>query len=207
MITTIKEWKMNESLSKDDLNFNEQQLINGKNFFKELFDWYLKESSPTSYPMLYHNTDFNNYESIMKNGLINDRNYFFTYNPGTGLYIDDDEPGISCIINYKDVIDRLYPDPEHLMLLDLGYYDHNLGNASTFKQKGIDERILYCLVIRDILKLDLNKKLLIKDINPNILHDIIELDIFQWVYVKGEINPNLINIKIDPTFKKEKKNK
>jgi hypothetical protein len=193
--TTIREY-LNESINNE---FNENQKLNAKNLFKDVFDYYLKKVSPKTYPMIYHCTSFDRYESIKIYGLTGDRNYFLEDDNNMNIYgfneEGEEEHGIACGINYKDVINRLYPDPEWLMDVL-----KKTGNPSRFKSKGISDDIILCYWVRDSLGLDLNQKLNITDINKQKLSEMIRDNTFYWLYVKGKVNPNLITIKIHPDF-------
>ena len=197
--TTIREY-LNEQVYNVNI-FDEKQKNNAQNLFKEVFDFYLKKVSPRTYPMIFHCTNIDRYENIKKYGLTGDRNYFLEDDNNMNIYgFNDDgdkEPGIACGVNYKDVVERLYPDPEWLM----GVLEKT-GNPSTFSKKGIDDKIIYCLWVTDVLKLDLNKELTLNDIKKEQMKFIISGNMFYWLYVKGKVNPNLITIKIHPNFNK-----
>jgi hypothetical protein len=191
--TTIREY-LNEQ-NKLGVFFTKKQQQNAKNLFKEIFDVYLRKVSQKTYPMIYHNTNIEHYENIKKYGLINKLNYFLEYDNDINAYGGDDNPGIACGVNYKDVIDRLYPDPEWLLSII-----KKIGNPSSFSERNIDDSYVLCLVVEDILNLDLNKNLTITDVSKEKMDFMINDNIFAWLYVKGEVSPNLITITIHPDF-------
>ena len=188
--TTIREY-LNEQ-NKLGVFYTKKQQQNAKNLFKEIFDVYLRKVSQKTYPMIYHNTNIEHYENIKKYGLTNKLNYFLEYDNDINAY-GDDNPGIACGVNYKDVIDRLYPDPE--WLLDI---IKKIGNPSYFSKRNIDDSYVLCLVVEDILNLDLNKNLTITDVSKEKMDFMINDNVFAWLYVKGEVSPNLITITIHP---------
>lgn len=195
MIITSYTDFLNENLN--NYNFTDTQRENAYNLFKEVFDYYLRKTEPDTYPMIYHCTEFERYESIKKYGLTKYRNYFQDNDNNMFIYgFDEDDnevPGISCGVNYKDVIHRLYPDPEWL---------HDIlektGNPSRFEAKKIDDSIIHCLLVTEVLKLDINEKLTLKSISRYLLNDIMNTSMFHWLYVKGKVQPELLTIKIHP---------
>jgi hypothetical protein len=191
--TTIKEF-LNGNIGSD---FNENQKSSAKKLFGVVFDFYLRKVSPKTYPMIYHCTNIENYDSIKKNGLTSVRNYFLDNDNNLNIYgfneEGEEEPGIACGVNYNDVIDRLYPDPEWLLNIA-----KKIGNPSKFEKLGIDDRVIFCLWVTDILGLDLNSKISIDEINDGMMNNMINEHSFLWLYVKGKINPDLITIKIHP---------
>jgi hypothetical protein len=193
-IDRVKNWKqfLNEE-NKLDVSFTKEQQQNAKNLFKEIFDVYLRKVSPETYPMIYHNTNIEHYENIKKYGLTNKLNYFLEYDYDINAYGGDDNPGIACGVNYKDVIDRLYPDPEWLTSVI-----KKIGNPSSFSERNIDDNYILCLVFEDILNLDLNKNLTITDISKEKMDYMVYENLFAWLYVKGEVPPNLLTITIHP---------
>ncbi len=179
--------------SKNIFSFTENQYSNAQKLFQEVFDIYLRRVSSETYPMIYHCTRIENYNYIKNNGLISERNYFLEYDNDLNNY-EDGEPGIACGVNYKDVIDRLYPDPEWAPFDII----QKTGNPDKFYEKNIDERVIYCLWITDILKLDITKELSINDITDEKMDFMVEENMFCWLYVKGKVSPDLITIEINP---------
>lgn len=181
------------SESKYNVFFDNNQKHIAKELFKELFDFYLRTVSPKSYPYIFHCTTLDKYYGIKKHGLQNSLNYFLDNDNKLMMYgydNDDNEvKGISCAVNYNDVIDRLFPDTE--WILEIG---KKLPHPTNFKNYNIDDDIILCLLITDILGIDLNNKLKISDISKQKLDFIISENLFYWLYVKGAIEPNLINI-------------
>lgn len=177
---------LNENVN--NIGFSEEQYQKAQELFKETFNFYLKKVS-NNYPMIYHCTSIDNYESIKENGLTSERNYFLEWDNDLNDYASGD-PGIACGVNFNDVIDRLYPDPE--WLIDI---IKKIGNPNSFEKKNVDERILFCLWITEILKLDLNSN---TEISDEKMEYMLDNNTFAWVYVKGEIDPNLITIEVSP---------
>lgn len=177
------------------LGFTENQVITAQKLFQDIFDIYLKQASKETYPIIYHCTNIDNYNSIKNNGLNKDRNYFLEYNNHLMEYLDDEIPGIVCGVNYKDVINRLYPDPEWADLMDIF---KKTGNPSYFNKKNIDDKVIYCFWVTDYLKLDLNTNLNINDISKKQMDLMVNNNIFCWLYVKGKVSPELITIQIHP---------
>jgi hypothetical protein len=175
---------LNENVN--NLEFSEEQKEKAQQLFKETFNLYLKKVS-NDYPMIYHCTTINNYESIKEDGLTSERNYFLEYDNDLNDYVSG-EPGIACGVNFKDVIDRLYPDPEWLIEII-----KTTGNPEFFDKKNIDERVLFCLWITKILNLNLNSNTHISDEKMEYMLD---NNTFAWVYVKGTIPPSLIEIEV-----------
>ena len=139
--------------------------------------------------MIYHCTRIENYNYIKNNGLISERNYFLEYDNDLNNY-EDGEPGIACVLNYKDVIDRLYPDPEWASFDII----QKTGNPNKFYEKNIDERVIYCLWITDILKLDITKELSINDITDEKMDFMVEENMFQDI---KKTNPELFEVTLD----------
>lgn len=168
-------------------NISETELEKAHQIFKDIFDSYLRAVSPRTYPMIYHCTEFKHYDSINNNGLNYERNYFLDCDNNHNMYGFSDEgdevPGISCAVDYHDVIDRLYIDPEYM--LDI---IHKTGNPSTI----IDDRIVFYYWLTDVMNIyDFDDD--ISEININ---KCIKERMFHWLYVKGKVSPNLIKIHI-----------
>lgn len=168
-------------------SFTKKQKSKARELFSELFDYYLLETSHT-YPMIFHNTTFDNYGNIKKRGLNNNLNYFAKYD-GELLSYGDGNPGISCKVNYKNVINRLYPDPEWIPLFNIL---DKLGNPNDFKRKNIDHDVILCLLMQDILKIDLNDEIEFEYIDDDVFDFIINESLFMWLYVKGRVSSDLI---------------
>jgi hypothetical protein len=95
--------------SSNKIEFSEEDYEIAQELFKKTFDLYLKKVS-SNYPMIYHCTTIDNYDSIKEDGLTSERNYFLEWDNDLNDYASG-EPGIACGVNFKDVIDRLYTDP------------------------------------------------------------------------------------------------
>ena len=175
--------------SSNKVEFSEEQKEKAQELFKKTFNLYLKKVSKLTYPMIYHCTTIDNYDSIKEHGLTSKRNYFLEWDNDLNDYASG-EPGIACGVNFKDVIDRLYPDPEWLINII-----KKTGNPDSFDKKNIDERVLFCLWITEILNLPLNSETHISDEKMKYM---LYNNTFSWVYVKGEIPPDLIEIEVNP---------
>lgn len=181
---------LNENINN---RFSKTQKNNAKKLFRELFDYYLKETSP-NYPFIFHNTTIERYDSIKEHGLVNELNYFSENDNDNFAYGEYDErgeevEGISVALDYRTVIDRLYPDPEWLHDVIV-----KTGNPSDFNKRNIEHEVILCVLFEDILNLDINETVSISDISNEKRDYIIDQYIFNWLYVKGEVSPNLITI-------------
>jgi hypothetical protein len=192
--TTIREY-LNEHYS---FNYTETQKLNSKKLFLELFDYYLRRVSSKTYPMIWHNTTIDRYENIKKFGLTGKLNYFSDNDNDMIAYGQYDETGeeingIAVGVNYKEVSNRLYPDPEWVYDIIV-----KTGNPSNFKKHKINDDIILCVLVEEMLGLDSNKNLSLSDVPKQKIKDIINGSTFMWLYVKGRIDSNLLTIKIHP---------
>lgn len=186
-----------ESLKYD---FTQSQRNNSKKLFLELFDYYLRRVSPKTYPMIWHNTTIDRYENIKKFGLTGKLNYFSDNDNNMIAYGQYDETGeeingIAVGVDYKEVSDRLYPDPEWLHDIIV-----KTGNPSSFIKRGIDNDVVLCVFVEEVLGLNSNKELSLRDIPKVKMKEIFNDSIFLWMYVEGKVPPNLLKFKIHPDF-------
>ncbi len=174
----------------ENKEYTDAQKNNAHDLFICLFDMYLRKVSPKTYPMIYHCTDFKHYDSIKTFGLNKKRNYFLDNNNDYNIYGFDDDgnevPGIACGVDFSDVKERLFPDPECIPVLWT-----NVPSPHDFDKLGYDDKIM-CCVLMELLDIDLNSD--IDDISSFDITDICESYMFNWIYVKGEIKPNKIEI-------------
>lgn len=195
--TTIREY-LNENYT---FNYTETQKQNSKKLFLELFDYYLRRVSPKTYPMIWHNTTIDRYDNINKFGLTGKLNYFSDNDNemiAYGQYGETGEEinGIAVGVDYKSISNRLYPDPEWVHDIII-----KTGNPSNFKKYNINDDIILCVLVEEIIGLDSNKNLSLSDIPKQKIRDIIDKSTFMWLYVKGRVSPvSLSTIKIHPDF-------
>lgn len=188
-MTILKFLKTFESFENKE--YTEIQKNKAHDLFIELFDMYLRKVSPKTYPMIYHCTDIKHYDSIRSNGLDKKRNYFldndnsnFKYGFGDN---DEEVPGIACGVDYRDIKDRLYPDPECIPILW-----KNVPSPHDFDKLGYDDKNICCVLL---------ELLGINDISSFDTTDICRSYMFNWIYVKGKIEPDMIEITIHPSLK------
>jgi hypothetical protein len=190
-LVNMKHIKLFESFS-NSFGFSEAQIKKGKELFQELFDVYLKKVND-KYPFIYHCTTKDHYESIKTKGLTSERNYFLEWDNDLNSYgfseEGDEIPGIACGVDYRKVIDRLYPDPEwHLDIAKI------TGNPSQFDKRGISDDVIYALFFTKVLNLDIDE---IDSITDDIIDKTVSNNMFAWLYVKGKVAPNLIKIEVN----------
>lgn len=178
---------------KSPFQFSEMDMEICHDFFLDVFDVYLRKTS-SSYPYIFHNSETKNLKSIKKEGLVNKRNYFATYDNELFEYAAD-IPGISCVVDYREVRHRLFMDPEWAPLMDIIM---KTRNPESFDNRNIDDRIISCLWVTDILGLYPVPDLSYGDIPPDTLKRIYDEGMFFWFYVKGTIDPTLITIRKHP---------
>lgn len=175
--------------------FTRKQKSKAQKLFQEVFDIYLRKVSNKTYPIIYHTTNINNHKSIKLNGLTNKRNYFLEYDNDL-LSIVDNEKGIVCGVDYRNIIDRLYPDPEWEFFPNIVF--NKLGNPSNYNKKKIDIRDIFCYWVKYFLNLDLNNNISLNDISEEKIQTMIDDNMFCWLFVKGKISKELLTITIHP---------
>ena len=182
---------LNESVNVDGFEFTDEQMDSAHSLFLQVYDKYLRVVSKEGYPKIYHSTSIDNFNSIQEKGLVNKLNYFMEYDNEMLVYGEFDEPGIVCVVDYREFKDQLFVDPEWLIdIIKIA------GNPETFKERGIDHRIISCLWVTKVMNLSIDAT--IKDIKPYHMIHMVENNLFCWVYIKGEISPEHIDIKIHP---------
>lgn len=181
--------------------FNEQQLASAHRTFVGVFDKYLKSVSPNTYPHIYHMTGVDNLESIKKHGLTSKRNYFLEYDNDLNQYgfdeNDEEAPGVACVVDYRAVADRLYPDPEWL----IGYPGgkellQKVGNPNGFDKNRIDDRVLCCMWLTDIMNMPINATP--ADFDSAAMKRMTDDNMFAWTYIKGPVAVKDITFELHP---------
>lgn len=167
--------------------FSESEMEICQKFFIREFDRNLRKLSK-DYPYIYHVSDMKNLSSISEKGLVNELNYFSIIDE---TFIHSEEVfEFSCAVDYRKVKHRLFLDPEWGAY---GIMDRT-GHPESFLDDGIDDRVITCLWVTEILKLDIEPNLCHEKLSNEIQRKIDDRDMFHWVYVRGPISPEMMTV-------------
>lgn len=85
-------------------------------------------------------------------------------------------------VDYHDVKDRLFPNPECIHILW-----NNVPSPYNFDKLGYDDKTMCCVLLELLEHVDISS--------------ISKTHMFNWIYVKGTIEPGMIEITIHPSLK------